>query len=1499
MTPLAVPDGRTRWLVIVGFGAYRKESGLAPLRRLREEIETVRAVFRQLGYPDEHHRVWIDRDVADVRGEIYDLLASLGPDDVVALHVTGHGEVVDGKPGVRLFVHASTSSVGRLRDVLTVEELLRGLGEHPVDRQLGRMLLVIDVCNAAAGLTEAMDAVRTWLDGGAVGRTPVSVVATALDGGDAVTGAFARAFRTAIENDLTDRAEPYLDLSRILGRVRALLPRQPLDDLAWRVEGDDPALPNPRHYVVGVDWADLRDWWEPRARAAHDQVAPRGSAAGPDRAWYFTGRKAVTEHLARWADDPDGAPVVVITAAPGSGKSSVLARLVALTVPDVRRDWAAHAGLGEDAGAPGPSFRFAASIWARQLAVAGARQRVLAALGVDADTDLGQLPPCADGRPVLAVDEAEEPARLVRDLLAPLARSASRGALRLIVATRTAPVGYERSGSARRSMDLRGPLLVPGHELVELDKPRWLRQGDISQYAEMLLAAATPGSRPNPWRDAPAERAELAREIERRSRGSFLLAGLVARRHTHDRVRTDPKSPAWQAQFPEDIGIALKDELEAASGFVEARRLRALLRPLALAPGAGLARERVGPVDLWAALATVLSPDVGPFTGGDVDDLLGNRAATHLIASSDAAGTPTYRLHHQALVDHFAPRATARSDHHAVFDELRRLLLDADGRPDWLRGTRYHLRALPSHAAAASRLPDVTTDAEALVHLDPERLFAALRGHREPSSVTAVSLLAPRLRQLSTLGPHCRSVLLAQVATNGLANQQLAAALRALATAAGVTVLASAARSTARSIVLSDVPLGPTSVVAASAAGPGQPVVVVAEGRTVDLWDPDDLTLLATLGDTHHADPVVDLLAFGDGATGALLATIDAAGRVRVRDLTMTGGAGARAAVPGAVPRIAAGCSARGVPLLAVSTTGGVMVLRPDTGEQVWSQPVTPGPDLVTAVTTVPRSADDDLLALAHRDRVRLVRVSDGEQVDELALPGAVSPSLAAGGIPGRDGVLLVLDAAVGLLIRWQPGEQMIPLTDDEVHPTCAVVHPSADGLLLAIIGGLRGDVELWDVLASARKRLLRHGGGTINDVEVLPAVAGQPALCSAVDRFGQLDVWRWDDGEWLTTHRPADEVHRVALGRHGDGEPFAATASRGGIRLWELSASAIQVAPDLHSGQISDLALVPEHHGAPALVTLGSESAIRLWDATTGELLSTRSCPPDTAARLLVRDDGSCLRAIWAGDVGIVDTALSGPASRLALRIGSVHAITPVGPDRLLIGLRDRAQLRHARSGELLAEMAARSGVVQFVAASSITDDAVLAAIGTDSGELTVWRWAPAEGAVPIVHDSGPPVQVLRIVAHDGGSATVVAGSRRGVLRTIRLQADGTWGRTAQSISEDAVVTGLYIDRAGGAVAAQRAGRGGDLARWCDGGKLERVHTRAPVRALTGPTRWRGRRTAVGITEEAVVLMALDGEFAVEEIPVSLTPEALAVHEDLVVVAGSGGFVSFRLRPD
>ena len=56
---LTVRDGRVRRLLVVGFRDYGENSGLAPLRGVDEEIGTVRTVFRELGYPDERHRVWM------------------------------------------------------------------------------------------------------------------------------------------------------------------------------------------------------------------------------------------------------------------------------------------------------------------------------------------------------------------------------------------------------------------------------------------------------------------------------------------------------------------------------------------------------------------------------------------------------------------------------------------------------------------------------------------------------------------------------------------------------------------------------------------------------------------------------------------------------------------------------------------------------------------------------------------------------------------------------------------------------------------------------------------------------------------------------------------------------------------------------------------------------------------------------------------------------------------------------------------------------------------------------------------------------------------------------------------------------------------------------------------------------------------------------------------------------------------------------------------------
>lgn len=61
---------------------------------------------------------------------------------------------------------------------------------------------------------------------------------------------------------------------------------------------------------------------------------------------------------------------------------------------------------------------------------------------------------------------------------------------------------------------------------------------------------------------------------------------------------------------------------------------------------------------------------------------------------------------------------------------------------------------------------------------------------------------------------------------------------------------------------------------------------------------------------------------------------------------------------------------------------------------------------------------------------------------------------------------------------------------------------------------------------------------------------------------------------------------------------------------------------------------------------------------------------------------------------------------------------------------------------------------------------------------------------------------------------------------------------------------------------------------RWRGRDPLERVTTNSPLLGSTGAVHSGGRRTAVGVTDDAVVLRPLEGEFAVEEIPVPMNPK-------------------------
>jgi len=276
-------------------------------------------------------------------------------------------------------------------------------------------------------------------------------------------------------------------------------------------------------------------------------------------------------------------------------------------------------------------------------------------VGIEADGSDSLLVGLSDRTPspplgvvVDAVDEAAAPERLVRDLLVPLARTAERTGVRLLVGT--------RPGQDRRFVRAFGRDAVE----IDLDSTTYLEEEDLVRYAERLLAVDEDEGRGRnrraltPYRHRPELASKVAQAIASRAGRSFLVAHLSSLALVQAPDVVDTTQPDWEMKLPHNADEAMEQYLDR---FQTSRaRVRDLLVPLAFAEGDGISNP-----DVWARLATALG--TASYTAADVGWLLSDTTASDLLTrvevADGAAGAVAYRLFHEALAEHL--RTVARS----------------------------------------------------------------------------------------------------------------------------------------------------------------------------------------------------------------------------------------------------------------------------------------------------------------------------------------------------------------------------------------------------------------------------------------------------------------------------------------------------------------------------------------------------------------------------------------------------------------------------------------------------------------------------------------------------------------------------------------------------------------------------------------------------------------------------------------------------------------------
>ncbi|MDH2424028.1 tetratricopeptide repeat protein [Sphaerisporangium sp. TRM90804] len=423
-----------------------------------------------------------------------------------------------------------------------------------------------------------------------------------------------------------------------------------------------------------------------------------------DARWHFSGRREALSEIVRWlrgSDRPSrAAPMLAVTAGPGSGKSAVLGMVALLADPRFRPEVPLD---GLPATAVPDDGAVDAALHVRGLTDQQVLGQLAATAGVDADT-VEDLVTALDDRagPFTAVvdgiDEALTPHTLIDQVLLPLVWW-GEGRLRLLVGTRRHLVSR---------LD-QAPALV-----IDLDDPRYADQEALAGYTGRLLRHARPGS---PFREAPDPAvAAVAAAVAAAAAPSFLVARIVATTLAAGDAVPDPADQGWRESLPSIPGEALRFDLASRLG-EHAARVEDLLRPLAYTAGEGL------PGEFWAPLASRLAGE--RYTRADVEWLRGVAGSYVVDAVED--GRPVHRLYHAALRGSFQEESDAASVHGVFTSFLLGQVGELhDGVRLWETAHPYTLRYLAAHAAAAGRVDRLVTDVDYLANARPEALLTAL-----------------------------------------------------------------------------------------------------------------------------------------------------------------------------------------------------------------------------------------------------------------------------------------------------------------------------------------------------------------------------------------------------------------------------------------------------------------------------------------------------------------------------------------------------------------------------------------------------------------------------------------------------------------------------------------------------------------------------------------------------------------------------------------------------
>lgn len=1254
-----------------------------------------------------------------------------------------------------------------------------------------------------------------------------------------------------------------------------------------------------------------------RARQLADLEGPFSEASAT-----FAERRSALGEIRRWLEDPQQEAALVVTGDSGSGKTALLG-VVANLATLGRGHTVRHDGWDGDCVPAEGSIHGVIHAEDRRL------REVLASVALAAELPDAVIESIAAGRPiddavgvitehlragqrtivvlVDAVDRAEEPERLIRDVLQPLLAG---GRVRLLVGGRGK---WDLSGLPRRLIDLDGRFADPEA---------------VRTWVATRLRTPSAGA-PSPWGGADPQTVVVpaACRIAKIAGSSFMLARLIADSQS---VMPPPEvaDDAWEAGLPGSIREVMVSHLSRQGAVDDPKRAFDLLLPLTYALGDGM------PWSLWCELANAFSPQRNFNPGGE--QALREALARYVTATRpEGSDDLRYRLRHAAIGYALPDPSAASRDVHADHRQVVQCLVGGctphpSGRLDWRTASPYALAHVVDHARRAEAADDLLVDLGLVLHAEAAQLLGAFETSRRDDVGEVGRVFRSAMRwpyDASSLGERAAQFsLAARQARTELLSDEHAAELGAPWTASWASWRL---RSPHRRLVYGKRPVhcvalaerdGTTWVLAGGGDGhvrtwalstgeaekpdrAGEVTCLVADGGLVLSGNADDAAVRRwspASGDLtpfteHHAPVRAVATARQDGVVVA--ASGDESGYVylweaETGELVSTE---ANRVGDAAVSAIAMTDSTdHSLVVVVALEDGSVHVREPGT----WRRLELPGHDsgrVVHALAARPHPDGGTVLVTGGADhRVRAFRLGNGvrDADTEPLWEGRHSEAVHAVTVGSVDGAaggfhVVVSGSDDGSARVWdldRGGLVGVPYTGHGGWVRAVAVRRFSDGTKV-VSGGADGAVHIWELTRSGPVRGPFEGHA--RTVRALTATShqGTDLLLS-----GSLDgtVRQWDAvsgadrGEFLAGGwaGASDWIGALAAVEVGGGTSVV-TAGQSGVRVFREGQRPQTLSG--HTGWVGSL-VEADLGDSPAVVAAGYDGVPRVWNVATAVQHSCYGGPGEASAHAapvhaLALVDGSAdgvgPNVVSAGgdrEIHVWDPATGAGIRRLDRHdpSGSVRALAAHGSllfsagDDGLITVHDVAR----GSAEPVVTVPARTGRVNALVVVAVGGELRLVSAGED-GALRCWlvTVAQTDGEVRIglehvgeVHAHRGPARSLH-VAPRGEGHVIYSGGDDGRIGVWDPYLSPVAGGGHEGWVRAVVVTrdekNLPIAVSGGDDATIRIW---DLATGAAARRPVPVGRRGSIRSIAARLRLGAPVVVLGSTDNAVRMLDLSG---------------------------------------